>query len=138
MCLLRRTDKIPKKGMFIKMTERTEYGRGMGRCAIKSFATLALLWLVWPGTFTLWGWITAGLWMTLLYTVMRPLLRAVTLPFSMVLLGICGPLMDGLLIWWAGAWAWGPVEMGFGQVLLGALLFLLLERVFPKSPGLVP
>lgn len=96
------------------------------------FAAFAVTGLVFPGSITLWGALFAALWLTLIFALIRPLLQAVLLPLNFVLVGVLTPLSDALLVWWAGAWAFGGVTLGYGQALFAAVLTLLFYLPYSR------
>lgn len=100
---------------------------------IGCLAALMITGLLFWGSVSLWGALLAALWMTFLYVFVRPLLQTILLPFNVLLLGVCTPLCDAWLVWWAGAWSFGGVSMGYGQALLVAILALIFY--LPYSQG---
>ena len=77
----------------------------------------------------------------LLNTVVRPILVVLTLPVTVVTLGLFLFVINALMFWAAGSLLSGFNVAGFGAALLGSLIYsalgmvidLALESLFPKK-----
>jgi putative membrane protein len=77
----------------------------------------------------------------LLNTVVRPILVVLTLPVTVVTLGLFLFVINALMFWAAGSLLSGFHVAGFGAALLGSLIYsvlgmvidLALESLFPKK-----
>ena len=65
----------------------------------------------------------AALGLGLINTLVRPVLAILTLPLTVLTLGIFYLVLNGLLFWLASALLPGFQVQGFGSALLGALLY---------------
>ena len=83
----------------------------------------------------------AALVIGLLNTIVRPLLVLLTLPVTVVTLGLFLFVINALLFWAAGSMLDGFQVRGFGAALLGSLVYSLLgiiiesalQSLFPKN-----
>ena len=74
-------------------------------------------------------------------TVLRPLLILLTLPVTVLTLGLFLFVINALMFYWAAALLDGFQVRGFGAALIGSLLYTLLglvinsalESLFPKK-----
>lgn len=81
----------------------------------------------------------AALVIGLLNTVVRPVLVVLTLPVTVLTLGLFLFVINALMFYWASALLAGFQVQGFGAALVGSLLYTLiglvinsaLERLFP-------
>ncbi len=77
----------------------------------------------------------------LLNTVVRPILVVLTLPITVVTLGLFLFVINAFMFWAAGSLLPGFEVRGFGAALLGSLIYsvlgmvidLALESLFPKK-----
>lgn len=101
------------------------YGLAFFARFIACGAALLLALPLFPGT----GTVSAALWgsmlLTVFYTLVRPLLLTLLLPFNLFLVGLLTPLADALLVLWAGAWVNG-LAFSYWQGVAVALLVSLL------------
>jgi putative membrane protein len=82
----------------------------------------------------------AALVIGLFNLVLRPLLVLLTLPVTIVTLGLFLFVINALLFWWAAGLLDGFYVRSFGSALLGSLIYSAfgvvidsaLERLFPK------
>lgn len=65
------------------------------------------------GGAVLWG----SLMLTVLYTLVRPLMQTLILPLNLFLAGLLTPLTDALLVIWTGAWVPG-LSLGYWDGVL--------------------
>ena len=85
----------------------------------------------------------AALVLGLINTMIRPLLILLTLPITMVTLGLFILIINGLLFWFAGSVLRGFEVSGFWVGVMGALLYsiissalsLLIPRQTLRQPG---
>jgi len=61
----------------------------------------------------------------LLNTLVRPLLVLLTLPITLLTLGLFLFVINALLFWWAGSMFEGFKVPGFGAALIGSLIYSL-------------
>ncbi|MDH4391378.1 MAG: phage holin family protein [Aquabacterium sp.] len=85
----------------------------------------------------------AALVLGLLNTLVRPLLVLLTLPVTVVTLGLFLFVINALMFWSAAGVLSGFNVTGFGAALIGSVIYSLcsmvidvaMERVFSRSPG---
>jgi len=83
----------------------------------------------------------AALVLGLLNTLLRPLLVLLTLPVTLVTLGLFLFVINALLFWTAASLLDGFNVTGFGSALIGSLIYSLcgmvidvaMERLFPEA-----
>lgn len=88
-------------------------------------------------TSALWAALVIGL----LNTIVRPILVILTLPVTVLTLGLFLFVINALMFWWAANLLDGFQVQGFGAALLGSLLYTLmgvviesaLEQLFAKK-----
>lgn len=84
----------------------------------------------------------AALVLGLVNTLVRPLLILLTLPVTVLTLGLFLFVLNGLLFWFAGSVLQGFVVSGFWAGLMGALLYsvisYLLSLLIPGRPSRRP
>lgn len=101
------------------------YGLAFFARFIACGAALLLALPLFPGT----GTVSAALWgsmlLTVFYTLVRPLMLTILLPFNLFLIGLLTPLADALLVLWAGAWVNG-LAFSYWQGVAVALLVSVL------------
>lgn len=107
-----------------------------------SAAALLLVAYIYPGvvvtSFT--AAMIGALVLGLLNTVVRPVLVVLTLPVTLVTLGLFMFVINALMFWAAASLLDGLHVTGFGAALLGSLIYSVLgiviesalERLFPK------
>ena len=105
-------------------------------------AALLLVANVYPGvTVSIYGsamW--AALVLGLLNTLVRPLLVLLTLPVTLLTLGLFLFVINALMFWWAASVFDGFKVTGFGAALVGSLIYSLcamvidvaMERLFER------
>ena len=81
----------------------------------------------------------AALVIGLLNTLVRPLLVILTLPVTLLTLGLFYFVLNGLLFWWAGHMLDGFEVHGFVSAVLGAILYSViawaLSALVPGKKG---
>lgn len=83
----------------------------------------------------------AALVIGLLNTIVRPILVILTLPVTVLTLGLFLFVINALMFWWAASLLDGFQVRGFGAALLGSLMYTLmgvviesaLEQLFAKK-----
>ena len=83
----------------------------------------------------------AALVIGLLNTIVRPILVVLTLPITVITLGIFLFVINALMFWWAGSLLSGFAVAGFWAAMLGSLIYSALgilidsalERLFTQS-----
>jgi putative membrane protein len=71
--------------------------------------------------------LVAALVLGLVNAVLRPLLVLLTLPVTVLTLGLFIFVINGLLFWMVGSWIQGFVVGGFWAGVFGAILFSLVS-----------
>jgi putative membrane protein len=83
--------------------------------------------------------LVAALVLGFINTLVRPVLAILTLPFTVLTLGIFYLLLNGLLFWLASALLPGFHVEGFGSAVFGAILYGViawaLSALIPNSKG---
>src|SRR5512139_500654 len=83
--------------------------------------------------------LAAALVLGLINTLVRPVLTILTLPLTVLTLGIFYLVLNGLLFWLASALLSGFHVAGFGAAFVGAILYGLiawaLSALIPNSKG---
>jgi putative membrane protein len=69
----------------------------------------------------------------LLNTLVRPLLVVLTLPVTVLTLGLFLFVINALMFWAAGSWLQGFQVAGFKAALIGSLLYSLIGMVIDKA-----
>jgi putative membrane protein len=111
---------------------------------INAFALIAVAYLM-PGvsvaSFT--TALVAALVLGLVNAVIRPVLVLLTLPVTLITLGLFIFVINGLLFWFVGSFIQGFVVDGFWPGVFGAIVFsliswllsaLLLRSAAPRTP----
>jgi putative membrane protein len=83
----------------------------------------------------------AALVLGLLNTLLRPILVLLTLPVTVITLGLFLFVINALMFWAAASMLSGLTVTGFGAALIGSLLYslcgmlidVIVERLFPAS-----
>ena len=95
---------------------------------INAVALIAVAYLM-PGvsvaTFT--TALVAALILGLINAVVRPVLVLLTLPVTILTLGLFIFVLNGLLFWLVGSWIQGFVVEGFWSGVFGAIVFSLIS-----------
>ena len=69
----------------------------------------------------------------LLNTLVRPLLVLLTLPVTLLTLGLFLFVINALMFWWAGSMFAGFKVASFGAALLGSLIYSLCSMVIDSA-----
>ena len=97
---------------------------------INAVALIAVAYLM-PGvsvaTFT--TALVAALILGLINAVVRPVLVLLTLPVTILTLGLFIFVLNGLLFWLVGSWIQGFVVEGFWSGVFGAIVFSLISWI---------
>src|SRR6476659_1818940 len=70
--------------------------------------------------------LVAALVLGLVNTIIRPILVLLTLPATLLTLGLFIFVINGLLFWWVGSFVQGFVVMGFWPGVLGAIVYSII------------
>jgi putative membrane protein len=108
---------------------------------LNAVALLAVTWLLDP-LIQVSGFgsaLVAALVLGFLNTLVRPVLVILTLPITVLTLGIFYLVLNGLLFWLAGSILEGFHVAGFGAALVGAILYGViawaLSALIPNKKG---
>jgi len=71
--------------------------------------------------------LVAALVLGLVNTILRPILVLLTLPATLLTLGLFIFVINGLLFWWVGSFVQGFVVMGFWPGVLGAIVYSIIS-----------
>jgi putative membrane protein len=74
-----------------------------------------------------WSALVAALILALLNAVIRPLLILLTLPVTVITLGLFIFVINALLFWFVGSFVEGFVVRGFWAAFFGAILFSIVS-----------
>ena len=81
----------------------------------------------------------AALALGLINTLIRPLLILLTLPVTLLTLGLFIFVINGLLFWWVGSFVDGFHVSGFWSAFFGAIVYSLiswlLSMLLPRKQG---
>jgi putative membrane protein len=101
---------------------------------------LLLVWLInaaalfalpyvfpWVQVDTFWTALVAALVLGLINTLIRPLLVVLTLPVTLLTLGLFIFVINGLLFWWVGSLITGFHVNGFWSGVFGAIVYSLIS-----------
>jgi len=101
---------------------------------------LLLVWLInaaalfllpyvfpWVTVDTFWAALIAALALGLINALIRPLLVLLTLPVTIVTLGLFIFVINGLLFWWVGSFVDGFHVGGFWSGVFGAIVYSLVS-----------
>lgn len=95
--------------------------------------TMILLTRVLPG-FEVAGWgpaLWAAFWLALLNTVLKPILVLLTLPLTILTLGLFLLVLNGLMLWLAARLVAGfSIPGGFGTTILASVVLSLVGMVW--------
>ena len=107
---------------------------------INALALIAVAYLVPSITIaSFWSALSAALILGLVNAVIRPALILLTLPVTLITLGLFIFVINGLLFWLAGSFIDGFVVGGFWAGFFGAILFSIVSWILSalvlKSKG---
>jgi putative membrane protein len=101
---------------------------------------LLLVWLInaaalfalpyvfpWVQVDTFWTALVAALVLGLINALIRPVLVLLTLPVTIVTLGLFIFVINGLLFWWVGSFIHGFHVSGFWSGVFGAIVYSLIS-----------
>ena len=95
---------------------------------INAVALFALPYVFpWVKVDTFWTALIAALVLGLINTLIRPLLVLLTLPVTVVTLGLFIFVINGLLFWWVGSFVDGFHVSGFWSGVFGAIVYSLIS-----------
>ena len=97
------------------------------RIVVNALAILAVFFLLWDvrGNDVILTALVMAVIVTLVNSFIRPVVLLLTLPVSVVTLGLFALLVNALLFWLAASLV--HVNVGFGQAFIGYLLFVLVS-----------
>ena len=107
---------------------------------INTLALLALPYVI-PGVKvdTFMAALIAALVLGLINTLIRPILILLTLPATLLTLGLFIFVINGLLFWWVGSFVDGFHVSGFWSGFFGAIVYSviswLLSALLPRKHG---
>ena len=95
---------------------------------INAVALFALPYVFpWVSVDTFWTALLAALVLGLINTLIRPVLVVLTLPVTVLTLGLFIFVINGLLFWWVGSFVDGFRVGGFWSGLFGAIVYSLIS-----------
>ncbi len=95
---------------------------------INALALLALPYVFpWVKVDTVGSALIAALVLGLVNTLIRPLLILLTLPATLLTLGLFIFVINGLLFWWVGSFVDGFHVGGFWSAVFGAIVYSLIS-----------
>ena len=95
---------------------------------VNTLALIAVAYLMPSITVTsFWSALVAALILGLVNAVIRPILILLTLPVTVVTLGLFIFVINGLLFWFVGSFVEGFVVQGFWAGFFGAILFSIVS-----------
>ncbi len=95
---------------------------------INAVALFALPYVFpWVQVDTFWTALVAALVLGLINALIRPLLVLLTLPVTIVTLGLFIFVINGLLFWWVGSFIDGFHVSGFWSGVFGAIVYSLIS-----------
>jgi putative membrane protein len=95
---------------------------------INAVALFALKYVFpWVTVDTFWTALLAALVLGLINTLIRPVLVVLTLPVTVVTLGLFIFVINGLLFWWVGSFVEGFRVSGFWSGVFGAIVYSLVS-----------
>jgi putative membrane protein len=98
---------------------------------LNAVALLAVAWLL-PSSIYIASFgsaLLAALVLGLVNAVLRPLLLLLTLPVTLLTLGLFIFVINGLMFWLVGALLEGFVVVGFWAAVLGAILYSVFSSI---------
>ena len=95
---------------------------------INALALMGVAYLI-PGisVSTFWAALAAALVLGLINAVIRPVLVLLTLPVTILTLGLFIFVINGLLFWFVGSFIQGFVVSGFWVGVFGAIVYSLIS-----------
>ena len=102
---------------------------------LNAVALLAVAWLM-PSAIHVASFgsaMVAALLLALINTLLRPLLLLLTLPVTLLTLGLFIVVVNGLLFWWAGTLIDGFSVGGFWPAVFGSLLYSLISWLLTSA-----
>jgi len=81
----------------------------------------------WVQVDTFWAALIAALVLGLINALIRPLLVLLTLPVTIITLGLFIFVINGLLFWWVGSFIDGFHVSGFWSGVFGAIVYSLIS-----------
>jgi len=95
---------------------------------LNALALIAVAYLMPSITVTsFWSALVAALILGLVNAVIRPVLILLTLPVTVITLGLFILVINGLLFWFVGSFVEGFVVQGFWAGFVGAILFSIVS-----------
>ncbi len=95
---------------------------------INAAALFALPYIFpWVKVDTFWAALAAALVLGLVNTLIRPLLVLLTLPVTIITLGLFIFVINGLLFWWVGSFISGFHVTGFWAGTFGAIVYSIIS-----------
>jgi putative membrane protein len=95
---------------------------------INTLALIAVAYLLpWVSVASFWAALVAALLLGLVNAFIRPVLVVLTLPVTVLTLGLFIFVINGLLFWMVAAFMAGFAVTGFWAGVFGALLFSLIS-----------
>jgi putative membrane protein len=95
---------------------------------INAVALFALPYVFpWVTVDSFWSAVIAALVLGLINALIRPLLIVLTLPVTVVTLGLFIFVINGLLFWWVGSFVDGFRVGGFWSGFFGAIVYSLIS-----------
>jgi len=95
---------------------------------INSVALFALPYLFpWVTVDTFWTALVVALVLGLINALIRPLFVLLTLPVTIITLGLFIFVINGLLFWWVGSFIDGFRVSGFWSGVFGAIVYSLIS-----------
>jgi putative membrane protein len=98
---------------------------------LNAVALLAVAFVL-PGIVvaSFWSAMGAALVLGLLNTLVKPILIVLTLPITIVTMGLFLLVLNALMFWWAGSMLKGFAVDGFWWAVAGAVLYSLITSLF--------
>jgi len=95
---------------------------------INSVALFALPYVFpWVTVDTFWTALIAALVLGLINALIRPILVLLTLPVTILTLGLFIFVINGLLFWWVGSFIDGFHVSGFWSAMFGAIVYSIIS-----------
>ena len=104
------------------------------RWIVNALALLALAYLL-PGIVVsgFYAALIAALVLGIINAILRPILIVLTLPITLITLGLFTFVINGFLFWFAGTIVKGFEVQGFWTALLGALIMACVNALIPSK-----
>jgi putative membrane protein len=97
---------------------------------INALVLAAIPWLVPSVTVTsVWVAFIAAAVLALINTIVRPILILLTLPITIVTLGLFMLVINALCFWFVASFVEGFAVTGFGSAFLGALVYSIVSTI---------